>query len=149
MATALSYEEKMLRKKAQHYLLCMSDKCSRKEHCHRWHVAQWTPDDMRIANVINPYRKDVVEGNCIDFRSDKKRRMARGMVNFYENIPEPKAKAIRKAIIADLTKTKYFKSATTPSPSPRKIKPTSPLSAVPMAGNEPLSFDSYYEEYDF
>ena len=77
MATALSYEEKMFREKAQHYLLCMRDKCSSKEHCLRWHVAQWTPDDMSIANVINPYLKDGVEGECIDFRSDKKRRGTR------------------------------------------------------------------------
>ena len=77
MATALSYEEKMFREKAQHYLLCMRDKCSRKEHCLRWHVAQWTPDDMSIANVINPCLKDGVEGECIDFRSDKKRRGTR------------------------------------------------------------------------
>ena len=35
--------------------------------------------------------------------------MARGMLNFYENIPEGKAKAIRKALIQHFTKKKYFK----------------------------------------
>lgn len=66
MSTALSYEEKIFREKAQHYLLCMKGNCSRKEHCLRWLVAQWTPDDLRIANVINPYLKDGVEGECIE-----------------------------------------------------------------------------------
>jgi hypothetical protein len=66
-----------------HFLLCNTVTCIRKEHCLRWLIAQWTPADLRIVNVINPYRKDVVEGNCIDFRSDKKRRMANRMVNFY------------------------------------------------------------------
>ena len=139
----------MFRKKAQHYLLCISNKCSCKEHCLRWHVAQWTPDDMRIVNVINPYRKDVVEGNCIDFRSDKKHRMARGMVIFYENIPEPKAKAIRKALIADLTKTKYFKfrNGTTPFTHADRNE----IAAICRAcgWNEPPVFDNYYEEYEF
>lgn len=139
----------MFREKAQHYLLCMNDKCSRKEHCLRWLVAQLTPDDLRIVNVINPYRKDVVEGNCIDFRSDKKRRMARGMVNFYENIPEPKAKAIRKALIADLTKTKYFKFRNGTFPITPEDQAHIAVICRANGWKEPLSFDSYYEEYDF
>ncbi len=30
-----------------------------------------------IDGIVNPYRRDVVAGTCTDFRSDKKRRMAR------------------------------------------------------------------------
>lgn len=105
----LSYEQSLLRERSRHYLLCYNATCPRKDHCLHWLVGQWASDETLYANVVNPYRKDVVAGSCTDFRSDKKRRMARGMVNFYENIPEPKAKAIRKALISDLTKTKYFK----------------------------------------
>ena len=72
------------------------------------------------------------------------------MVNFYENIPEPKAKAIRKAIIADLTKAKYFKfrNGTFPIPPPEDQTHIAAICRV-NGWEEPLSFDSYYEEYDF
>ena len=71
------------------------------------------------------------------------------MVNFYENIPEPKAKAIRKAIIADLTKAKYFKFRNGTFPITQEDQ--AHIVSVYRANgwNEPLSFDSYYEEYDF
>lgn len=50
-----------------------------------------------IDGIVNPYRRDIVAGTCTDFRSDAKAKMERGMLNFYESIPEGKAKAIRKA----------------------------------------------------
>ena len=66
-------------------------------------------EDDAIDGIVNPYRKDVVAYSCTDFRSDVKAKMACGMLNIYENIPEGKAKAIRKALIKHFTKTKYFK----------------------------------------
>ena len=106
-------------------------------------------EDEAIDGIINPYRKDVVAYSCTDFRSDVKAKMARGMLNFYENIPEGKAKAIRKAMIQTFTKTKYFKfrKGTTPiTPADR-----SEIAAIcrSCGWNEPPVFDSYYEEYDF
>ena len=62
-----------------------------------------------IDGIVNPYRRDVVAGTCTDFCSNAKVKMARGMLNFYENIPEGKAKSICKALIQHFTKTKYFK----------------------------------------
>lgn len=56
MATVLSYEEKMFRDQARHYMLCMDDNCSRKEHYLRRLVAQCTPGDLHLVNVTNPYR---------------------------------------------------------------------------------------------
>ncbi len=105
-------------------------------------------DDVKDG-IVNPNRKDVVAGTCTDFRSDAKAKMARGMLNFYENIPEGKAKVIRKALIQHFTKTKYFKfrNGTTPIiPADRNE-----IAAICRAcgWNEPPVFDSYYEEYDF
>ena len=46
-----------------------------------------------IDGIVNPYRKDVIDSSCTDFRSEAKAKMARGILKFYENIPESKAKA--------------------------------------------------------
>ena len=102
-----------------------------------------------IDGIVNPYRRDVVAGTCTDFCSNVKVKMARGMLNFYESIPEGKAKAIRKAQIQHFTKTKYFKfrNGTTPiTPADRNE-----IAAICRAygWNEPPVFDNYYEEYDF
>lgn len=91
-------------------------------------------EDDAIDGIVNPYRRDVVAGTCTDFRSDSKAKMARGMLNFYENIPEGKAKAIRKAQIQHFSKTKYFKFRNGTTPSPWKTEPISLLSAVLIVG---------------
>jgi hypothetical protein len=106
-------------------------------------------EDDAIDGIVNSYRRDVVAGTCTDFRSDAKAKMARGMLNFYENIPEGKAKAIRKAQIQHFSKTKYFKFRNGTFP----ITPEGQahIAAICRANgwNKPLSFESYYEEYDF
>ena len=145
----LSYEQSLLRERSRHYLLCYNATGPRKDNCLHWLVGQWASDDTLYATVVNPYRKDVVDGTCADFRSDAKVTMARGLLNFYENIPEGMAKAIRKAMIQTFTKTKYFKfrKGTAPiTPADR-----SEIAAIcrSCGWNEPPVFDSYYEEYDF
>lgn len=106
-------------------------------------------EDDAIDGIVNPYRRDVVVGTCTDFLSDAKAKMARGMLNFYESIPEGKAKAIRKAQIQHFTKTKYFKfrNGTTPITPQDRNEIASICRAY--GWNEPPVFDNYYEEYDF
>ena len=145
----LSYEQSLLRERSRHYLLCYNATCSRKDHCLHWLVGQWASDDTLYATVVNPYRKDVVTGICTDFCSNAKVKMARGMLNFYENIPEGKAKAIRKALIQHFTKTKYFKFRN--GTYPITPEDQAHIASICRANGwkEPISFDSYYEEYDF
>ena len=145
----LSYEQSLLRERSRHYLLCYNATCPRKDHCLHWLVGQWASDDTLYATVVNPYRKDVVAGTCTDYCSNAKVKMARGMLNFYENIPEPKAKAIRSDLIATFNKTLYFKWR-------NGGKPITPEQQAQIASicrahgwTEPPVYDAYYEEYQF
>jgi hypothetical protein len=145
----LSYEQSLLRERSRHYLLCYNATCPRKDHCLHWLVGQWASDDTLYATVVNPYRKDVVDGTCADFCSNVKVKMARGMLNFYENIPEGKAKAIRSDLIATFNKTLYFKWR-------NGEKPITPEQQAQIASicrangwTEPLVYDAYYDEYQF
>ena len=145
----LSYEQSLLRERSRHYLLCYNATCPRKDHCLHWLVGQWASDDTLYATVVNPYRKDVVAGTCTDYCSNAKVKMARGMLNFYENIPEGKAKAIRSDLIATFNKTLYFKWR-------NGEKPITPEQQAQIASicrangwTEPPVYDAYYEEYQF
>ena len=145
----LSYEQSLLRERSRHYLLCYTATCPRKDHCLHWLVGQWASDDTLYATVVNPYRKDVVAGTCTDYCSNAKVKMARGMLNFYENIPEGKAKAIRSDLIATFNKTLYFKWR-------NGEKPITPEQQAQIASicrangwTEPPVYDAYYEEYQF
>ena len=145
----LSYEQSLLRERSRHYLLCYNATCPRKDHCLHWLVGQWASDDTLYATVVNPYRKDVVAGTCTDYCSNAKRLMARGLTKFYENIPEPKAKAIRSDLIATFNKTLYFKWR-------NGEKPITPEQQAQIASicrangwTEPPVYDAYYEEYQF
>ena len=145
----LSYEQSLLRERSRHYLLCYNATCPRKDHCLHWLVGQWASDDTLYATVVNPYRKDVVAGTCTDYCSNAKVKMARGMLNFYENIPEGKAKAIRSDLIATFNKTLYFKWR-------NGEKPITPEQQTQIASicrangwTEPPVYDAYYDEYQF
>ena len=145
----LSYEQSLLRERSRHYLLCYNATCSRKDDSLHWLVGQWAFDETLYATVVNPYRKDVVAGICTDFCSNAKVKMARGMLNFYENIPEGKAKAIRSDLIATFNKTLYFKWR-------NGEKPITPEQQAQIASicrangwTEPPVYDAYYEEYQF
>ena len=145
----LSYEQSLLRERSRHYLLCYNATCPRKDHCLHWLVGQWASDDTLYATVVNPYRKDVVAGTCTDYCSNAKVKMARGMLNFYENIPEGKAKAIRSDLIATFNKTLYFKWR-------NGEKPITPEQQAQIASicrangwTEPPVYDAYYDEYQF
>lgn len=145
----LSYEQSLLRERSRHYLLCYNATCHRKDNCLHWLVGQWASDDTLYATVVNPYRKDVVAGTCTDYCSNAKVKMARGMLNFYENIPEGKAKAIRSDLIATFNKTLYFKWR-------NGEKPITPEQQAQIASicrangwTEPPVYDAYYEEYQF
>lgn len=145
----LSYEQSLLRERSRHYLLCYNATCPRKDHCLHWLVGQWASDDTLYATVVNPYRKDVVAGTCTDYCSNAKVKMARGMLNFYENIPEGKAKAIRSDLIATFNKTLYFKwrNGEKPITPEQQVK----IAAICHAHGwiEPLVYDAYYDEYQF
>lgn len=145
----LSNEQSLFREKSQHYVLCYVSTCPRKEHCLHWLVGQAASDGVPYITTVNPLRKDVVAGTCADYRSDAKRMMARGMLNFYENIPEAKAKAIRSALIQHFTRTKYFKlrNGTTPITPEDRQDITTICRAC--GWDEAPVFDSCYEEYDF
>ena len=145
----LSYEQSLLRERSRHYLLCYNATCPRKDHCLHWLVGQWASDDTLYATVVNPYRKDVVAGTCTDYCSNAKVKMARGMLNFYENIPEGKAKAIRSDLIATFNKTLYFKCRN--GEKPITPEQQAQITSICRANGwtEPPVFDAYYEEYLF
>ena len=96
----LSYEQSLLRERSRHYLLCYNTTCTRKDHCLHWLVGQWASDDTLYATVVNPFRKDVVAGNCTDYCSNAKVKMARGMLNFYENISTVTMKSTTSKLVS-------------------------------------------------
>ena len=109
MNTSLTYDEEILRQQASHYVLCYNSACSRHEHCLHYILTGYAPEAAPVVTIVNPRRPDVLADQCTDYQSDAKRRMARGLTKFYDNIPQPKAKAIRSDLIATFNKTLYFK----------------------------------------
>ena len=147
MNTSLSYDEEALRQQASHYVLCYNGQCSRHEHC--LHYTNYALEADRVVTIINPHRPDVVADQCTDFQSDAKRRMARGLMKFYENIPEPKAKAIRADLIATFNKTLYFKWRNGEKPiTPEQQTQIASICRAHGWIESPV-YDAYYDEYQF
>lgn len=147
--TTLTYDEEALRQQASHYVLCYNGACSRHEHCLHYILTGYAPEADPVVTIVNPRRPDVLADKCTDFQSDAKRHMARGLTKFYDNIPEPKAKAIRSDLIATFNKTLYFKWRN--GEKPITPEQQSQIASICRANgwNEPPVFDAYYEEYLF
>ncbi len=102
-------EQELFKNKAESYLVCLADHCPRHEECLRWLVGQYAPSDTSTLTIINPRNPMTRDGSCNMFRQREKVTVYYGMTRFYEEIPEPKAKAIRHALEQNLNRTAYYK----------------------------------------
>ena len=92
-------EESLFREKARGYVLCYSDQCQLRDRCLRRVLTHYVPDDKRMVTCVNPMSKIVMEGQCDMFVDNQKVRMARGMMTFFDEMPEKKARIVRNALI--------------------------------------------------
>ena len=149
MADSSPNEEGVLQRQAFHYVLCYNAQCSRHEHFLRAILTHYVPEADPFVTIVNPRRPDVVADKCTTFQSDVKRRMARGLMRFYENIPEAKAKAIRSDLIAAFNKSLYFKWRNGEKPiTPEQQQQIAAICRV-NGWTEPPAFDAYSYEYQF
>mgnify|MGYP007101857025 CR=1 FL=1 len=106
----LSAAEMMLfRKKAENYLLCFNDNCALAAGCLRRKVAHYVPDTRRLLNCVNPDYVAKRKGKCEYYQSAEPIEMGKGLTNFYDQIPERTARAIRKQLLAHFGNSNYYR----------------------------------------
>ena len=137
----------ILNKHYRDYILCFSNDCPLREHCLRWQVAQCPVSDVRIVTCVNLAAPTVRTSDCTFYRKAEAFRIARGMVNFYHEMPHYMEIAIKKDLIKQFRRTHYYDMR-------RGVVPISPADQQTIAAicqkhgwKEPPVFDRYELDY--
>ena len=101
-------DEKVLKEKAEKYLICFNNQCSRHESCLRWLVGQHVSERQMVITCINPRLKLSSKGWCPSYRDNQEKKVAKGMVHFYDNMPRKMEAAIKADLIANYTRVGYY-----------------------------------------
>lgn len=101
-------DEKILKQKAEKYLVCFNDQCPKHEHCLRWQVGLYVPVKQMTITCVNPKLKLSAKGGCSSFREDQIKKVAKGMVHFYDDMPRKLEVAIKTELIATFTRVGYY-----------------------------------------
>ena len=102
-------EQDLFKNMAGNYLVCLADHCPRHDECLRWLAGRYAPTDTYMLSVVNPLHPMTKDGSCEMYRKREKVTIYYGMTHFYDEIPEPMAKAIRRDLEQKLNRTAYFK----------------------------------------
>ncbi len=101
-------QQEIFQQKARHYLLCYVNECPLHERCLRWLVGQ-EGDPGPISKVsINPRHPDIKANRCTMFQENVKVRYAKGMMNFFYDMPHHTEVAIRSHLIALFSRKRFY-----------------------------------------
>jgi hypothetical protein len=105
----MNTESILFREKAADYLVCYNDNCEKAAQCLRRKVAGYVPDTRRLLLSVNPGYVARKKGKCEYFQSAEPIYMGKGLVHFYDRIPESAARAIRKQLLAHFGNSNYYR----------------------------------------
>ncbi|MBQ2315574.1 MAG: hypothetical protein II187_11850 [Treponema sp.] len=91
------------------YMLCQNSACAKAAACLRYQCFLTLSTEPLSITVLNPlrYPADGAEENC--FRQAQKVRVAWGIRNLYDGIPYKSAVQIKKELLQQFGKTKYYR----------------------------------------
>lgn len=102
-------DEKLLKEKAKHYLVCYYEPCQQREHCLRWLAGPYVPETDMVQTCVNMTSKEVREGRCPFYKPDTPVMMGRGFTHLYDNMPKRIGTAIRLELDEYYGHTTYYK----------------------------------------
>lgn len=100
-------DEKILKEKAEKYLVCFNQQCPKHEYCLRWMVGQYVPCEQISITCVNP-QIEKKGGECPVYRDSQPQSVAKGMVHFYDEMPRKLEVAIKNKLIARYTRVGYY-----------------------------------------
>ena len=139
-------DAKILREKAQGYIVCFHKECPLHEHCLHWQAGCYVPERMFSVNCFNPRHSHAGSNSCPGYRSDQPQRIARGMVGFYSEMPRAKEVAIKKRLIEYYTRVNYYRYRRGEYPITTTVEQKITEVCRECGWTAPLVFDSYSEE---
>ena len=141
--------EKLLKEKAESYLACYNGQCPRREHCLHWIVGPYVPENLLTKECVNVTNAQMRAGRCFFYRPDTLRRMKRGMLNFYEEMPRRVAVGVKKQLEATYGHTTYYAYRNGKLPITPEMQEQIAQVCREHGWNEPPVYDAETEEFDW
>lgn len=100
---------KLFAEKAEKYLVCNNDECTKADNCLRRLLADYVPPTRRIIESVNTRYVLARKGKCEYFRPAEPITAYKGMTTFYNQIPEQKARMIRYTLVNHFGNSTYYR----------------------------------------
>ncbi len=146
----MTQQENPFGDKVATYLICLNERCARRDKCLRWVVGQHVTGEQPISRLfINPKNALVKEGKCPVFRSAKPLKMPLGMKSFYHDMPRWQEKSIKDALIERFSRTAYYRYHNGTKPITPEIEKEIRRTCKAKGWTKQIHFDGYIEDYQW
>ena len=143
----MNYKTKIFSEMALSYLVCCNDDCPLAGRCLRREVAGYVPAKRRIVECVNAAYVASKGGKCEYFRPAEPTLMHKGLVHFYDQIPERTARKIRSALILDYGSSNYYRYRNGEQPITPEVESHIRTVCQQFGWTADLVFDEETEEY--
>lgn len=139
-------DENILREKAKNYIVCFNNECPLHEHCLRWQVGLYVPEQRYSVICFNPNHMHYEGDTCPGYRSDQPQRIPRGMVNFYAAMPGAMEVSIKRLLIDYYSRAIYYSYRRGDRPITPAVQQVIIDACRQCGWTAPPVFDSYSDE---
>ncbi|MCD8269753.1 MAG: DUF6078 family protein [Parabacteroides sp.] len=133
----------------QGYPLCLNRECPHASTCLKQLAEQAMPDDKKYWNIISPRYQAAQQGECSDYRPDKKIYYAQGFMNILGELTVNQYNSVVLGLIRMFGKRSYYrvrKGERLLSPAEqKKVQNLFKRNGV----EQPWEFDAYIEDYEW
>lgn len=91
------------------YPRCLHAQCPKAAECLHQLAAQQDTGDRAFITVVNPKAIPADADACPHFKSARKVRLAWGVKNLFDTLPQKQAKIIKAEILQHFGRTKYYR----------------------------------------
>ena len=91
------------------YPRCLHAQCPKANDCLRQLAARQDTSDRAFIVAVNPKAIPADAGACPHFKAARKVRLAWGVKNLFDTLPQKQAKSIKAEILRHFGRTKYYR----------------------------------------
>ena len=142
-------DEQFFKEKAANNMVCFNDTCPKATLCLRRHIASYVPTDQLSIKCVNPANHKITKGECPVFISKEKVKMAVGMMHLLDRVPYDTASYIKRNLIAELTRKRFYAYRKGAEPIPPKVRQRIAEVFLENGCSQTPQFDSFTEEYEW
>ena len=145
--TAPEAREELFREMVKKGSVCQSPSCPRREHCLRYVLKDYVPENYPVVTVVNLRNPRMQRDDCPRYCPSEPLRMPLGLSKMYDVIPSRLARDIKHHLIALFSRKRYYEYHSGRRPITPDVEATIRQTLLAFGWHQEPTFDGYIEQY--